>query len=775
MGALKIQEREITEKEIEEIYKRSQQAISSLKKKLKSRPLTLTEKILFSHLSMFKNQSLEKNLERGNSFLQLKPDRVAMQDATAQMALLQFMLSGRKSSKVPATVHCDHLILAYQGIKKDLPMAFKENEEVFQFLSSAASHYGMGFWKPGSGIIHQVLLEKYAFPGGLMIGTDSHTPNAGGLGMLACGVGGADASDVMSGLSWEVKTPLIVGVHLKGELKGWASSKDVILKLCGIMTVKGGTNKVIEYFGEGTRSISATGKGTICNMGAELGATSSVFPFDSRMETYLKVTGREKWAQLACQYQKELLQADPEVYASPDQFYDEIIEINLSELEPHLVGPHSPDAARPLSQVKQEAKEAHWPLRLSAALIGSCTNSSYEDIGRANYVAEQALEKKLKMPQVFMVSPGSSQIKKTIERDGYMKTLTEIGGLVLANACGPCIGQWKRDDFKKGEPNTILNSFNRNFPGRNDGNHDTFSFIASPELVTAIGLSGRLDFNPETDELENSKGEKFKLKAPPSHLPELPLLGFVDDPEVYQAPKGQKVKVIFKKDSQRIQALTPFPVWKEKHFENLLLLCKTIGKCTTDHISPAGFWLRYRGHLENISDNLLLGAQNTFSPSRGKGQNLMTQEKEVELAKIAKDYKSKGRTWIIVGDENYGEGSSREHAAMSPRFLGGLAVIAKSFARIHETNLKKQGLLALTFSDPKDYDKINQESKIDLKGFETFAPNSVFTLRLYQFQDQGQRNIHYEDIPLKHSFNEEQVKWFKAGSALNFLRSNSKP
>ena len=765
---------EITKKKIEEIYNQSHEVLKSIKKKL-NRPLTLSEKILFSHLKDPESQNLE-NSKRGKSFLYLEPDRVAMQDATAQMALLQFMLSGKETSTVPSTVHCDHLILAYKGMKEDLKFSFEENKEVFYFLSSTASHYNLGFWKPGAGIIHQVLLENYAFPGGLMIGTDSHTPNAGGLGMIACGVGGSDASDVMAGLSWEVKMPSIVGVHLKGELKAWASAKDVILKLCGIMTVKGGTNKIIEYFGEGTQAISCTGKGTICNMGAELGATSSLFPFDSRMKTYLKATRRAKWAELA-QKNESLLQADAEVLQNPHKYYDEIIEIDLSQLKPQLVGPHSPDATRPLRDVKDAAKENAWPTKISAALIGSCTNSSYEDIGRATFVANQALNKGIKMNQTFMVSPGSSQIKKTIERDGQMKVLTDIGGLVLSNACGPCIGQWKRDDFKKGETNTIVNSFNRNFSGRNDANPQTLSFIGSPEIVTALGLAGRLDFDPEQDELENSKGEKVQLKAPPSNIPELPSLGFVADPGAYQAPLGKKTKIILSPQSKRIQILKPFLQWKKEQFKNLILLCKITGKCTTDHISPAGFWLKYRGHLENISDNLLLGARNVFSSSPGKGNNLLTGEKDKGLSQIAKDYKAKNQTWIIVGEENYGEGSSREHAAMSPRFLGSIGVIAKSFARIHETNLKKQGLLSLTFKNPNDYDKINEKSKMDLIGLDHFSPNQSLTLRVYDesaSEPLSKNQNEFTDISLNHSFNEEQIKWFQAGSALNFLRTKSK-
>ncbi|MCB0350401.1 MAG: aconitate hydratase, partial [Bdellovibrionales bacterium] len=657
-----------------------------------NRPLTLAEKILYGHLDDPKGQ----DLTRDKSFLLLRPDRVAMQDATAQMALLQFMLAGRSESAVPATVHCDHLIRAHDGMTADMKVAMKENKEVFDFLSSVSSRYNIGFWKPGAGIIHQVILENYAFPGGLMIGTDSHTPNAGGLGMVACGVGGADASDVMSGLAWEVKNPKLVGVHLRGKMRGWTSAKDVILKLLGIMTVKGGTNKIVEYFGEGCESISATGKGTITNMGAELGATCSVFPFDKRMNDYLKITKREKLAKIASD-NTDLLTADKECAQNPHKFYDEVIEIDLSSLEPHIVGPHSPDAARPLSEVKHAAKENGWPIKLSAALIGSCTNSSYEDIGRATHVAKQALENNHKMPQQFMVSPGSSQIKKTIERDGQMSILNEVGATVLANACGPCIGQWKRDDFKKGQVNTIVNSFNRNFRGRNDANPETLSFIASPEITMALGLAGRLDFDPSRDEIKTAGGS-FKLSAPVA--PELPSGGFVSDPDAYQAPQGKGVEVQVSPTSDRLQILEPFAAWDGNDMEEMLVLCKAVGKCTTDHISPAGPWLKYRGHIDNISNNMLLGANNEFSQQAGRGNNLLSGEKEIEFAKVARDYKSKGKDWVIIGDENYGEGSSREHAAMSPRFLGCKAVIVKSFARIHETNLKKQGVLALTFAQP---------------------------------------------------------------------------
>ncbi len=737
-------------------YSTSRKKIEIVKKRL-GRPLTLAEKILFGHLQ----DPTGQDLTRGESFLLLSPDRVAMQDATAQMALLQFMLAGKDESAVPATVHCDHLITAQYGLEKDMKTALDDNREVFDFLSTVSSRYHIGFWKPGAGIIHQVILENYAFPGGLMIGTDSHTPNAGGLGMVACGVGGADASDVMAGLPWEVKNPKIVGVHLKGKMKGWTSAKDVILKLCGLMTVKGGTNKIVEYFGEGCESISCTGKGTITNMGAELGATCSLFPFDSRMADYLKATKRADLAQLALENQ-DLLGADSEVMANPTKFYDEIIEIDLSTLEPHLVGPHSPDFARPLSQVKSEAKKHGWPVELSAALIGSCTNSSYEDIGRATNVAKQSLAHGHKMPQPFLVSPGSSQIKKTIERDGQMQVLNEVGATVLSNACGPCIGQWKRDDVKKGQPNTIVNSFNRNFRGRADSNPETLSFIASPEITMALGLAGRLDFDPQTDEIKTSDGKSFKFVEPQAS--ELPESGFVSDPDAYQAPKGKSVEVKVSPASERLQLLEPFKAWEGQDLEHLLILCKAVGKCTTDHISPAGPWLKYRGHLDNISNNMLLGAANEFSAEPGKGNNLLTGEKNLEFQKVARDYKSKDQAWVIIGDENYGEGSSREHAAMSPRLLGCRAVIVKSFARIHETNLKKQGLLALTFANSQDYNKIQEQDRLSILGLKDFSPGNPLTLRL-KHQDGSS-----EEIPLNHSFNAEQIRWFKAGSALNLLR-----
>ncbi len=750
---------ETTTQLVEKTYKTTRERLKIVKERLQ-RPLTLTEKVLYGHLDDPKGQ----DLERGKSFLMLRPDRVAMQDATAQMALLQFMLAGKEEAAVPSTVHCDHLILAYKGASEDMKNSMVENNEVFQFLSTASSRYGIGFWKPGAGIIHQVVLENYAFPGGMMIGTDSHTPNAGGLGMVAVGVGGADASDVMAGLPWEVKNPKIVGVHLKGKLQGWTSPKDVILKLLGILSVKGGTNRIIEYFGEGTESISCTGKGTITNMGAELGATCSIFPYDSRMKSYLEVTRRADIAKIA-DANKDLLHTDAEVEANPEKYYDQVIEIDLDKLEPHLVGPHTPDLAHTLNEIKEHAQENGWNTNLSAALIGSCTNSSYEDLGRAAHVAEQAKAAGVKeMPQTFMVSPGSNMIQNTIERDGQMETFNDVGATVLANACGPCIGQWKRDDFKKGEKNTIVTSFNRNFRGRNDANPETLGFIGSPETVMALGLAGRLDFNPMTDELETPNG---KIKLNPPEAPEFPKDGFIADLEGYQEPKGSDVDVKVAEDSPRLQLLEPFKPWEGEDLTDMVVLAKAKGKCTTDHISPAGKWLRYRGHLDNISDNMLITAVNAFNDESGTGKNQLTGETGVPFAKIGRDYKAKGQDWIIVGDENYGEGSSREHAAMSPRFLGARAVVVRSFARIHETNLKKQGVLALTFANSDDYSKIQEDDRVAIKGLKDFAPGKNLTLEITH--NDGKT----ESLELEHTYNEEQVKWFEAGSALNLLRQQN--
>ena len=718
------------------------------------RPLTLAEKILYGHLT-----DPRQKVQRGQGFLSLEPDRVIMQDATAQMALLQFMLSGKDKTAVPTTVHCDHLIQAFKGVSEDMEKALSENNEVFQFLSSVSSRYHLGFWKPGAGIIHQVALENYAFPGGLLIGTDSHTPNAGGLGMVAIGVGGADAADVMAGLQWEVKNPSITGVHLKGSLKGWTSPKDVILKLLGIMTVKGGTNKIIEYFGEGCCSLSCTGKATITNMGAELGATSSVFPYDLSMKEYLHKTNRSAQVDVMESY-PHLLTADEEVQKDPHAYYDEVIEIDLSTLEPQLAGPHSPDLVHSLSEMKELCQEKGWPVKLSAALIGSCTNSSYEDIGRAAHVARQAAHIGFRMPQYFLVTPGSELVKKTIERDGFMEDLKSVGALVLANACGPCIGQWKRDQYKKGQVNTIVNSFNRNFPGRNDANPSTLSFIASPEVTLALGLAGRLDFDPEKDLLKQN-GQQLKLKPPEASV--LPKKGFIEDKEGYVAPKGKSVQVIVKPDSERLSLLKPFEPWDGEDFQNLIVLCKTKGKCTTDHISPAGFWLRYRGHLDRISDNLLLGATNAFTDERGIGRNQLTGEVQ-PFSKIARDYQKKKQDWVIVGEDNYGEGSSREHAAMTPRFLGAKAVIVKSFARIHETNLKKQGVLPLIFENPEDIKKIQEKDRIHILGLKDLKYKSRHTIVLNH--EDGSK----EEIVVIHSMNSDQVEWFKAGSALNLMR-----
>lgn len=748
---------ETTPEMVKKVYELSRERLKTVRARL-NRPLTLAEKVLFGHLDDPKGQELE----RGQSFLLLRPDRVAMQDATAQMAMLQFMLAGRDEAAVPSTVHCDHLIRAHVDAATDMKTALNENSEVYDFLATAASRYGIGFWKPGAGIIHQVVLENYAFPGGLMIGTDSHTPNAGGLGMVACGVGGADASDVMAGLPWEVKHPKLIGVHLKGKMNGWTSGKDVILKLLGILTTKGGTDKIVEYFGDGCASISATAKATITNMGAELGATCSIFPYDDRMKAYLKITNRSEIAALADD-NTDLLTADPEVLANPEKFYDQVIEIDLSTLEPHLVGPHSPDIAHPISKMAEDAKAAGWPTKLSAALIGSCTNSSYEDIGRAAFIAKQALARGLKMQQQFLVSPGSTQIQNTIERDGMMATFNSVGATVIANACGPCIGQWRRDDFKKGTVNTIVTSFNRNFRGRQDENPETLAFIGSPEVVMALGIAGRIDFNPLTDELMGADGKPFKFEPPQAD--ELPAKGFVPDPHGYQAPAGRSATVAVNPKSERLQLLEPFPKWDGKDaVENMLVLCKAKGKCTTDHISPAGKWLVYRGHLDNISNNLLLGATNAFTNAIGLGKNVLTGESGLEFAKIARDYKAKGVKWVIIGDENYGEGSSREHAAMSPRHLGGVAVITKSFARIHETNLKKQGALPLMFVNPSDYDKIREDDRLTLRGLSTFAPGKNLSLEVSH--SDGTK----ETIELKHTFNAEQIKWFQAGSALNLLR-----
>ena len=725
--------------------------------KILGRPLTLTEKILYSHLWILpKNEYV-----RAQDYVELAPDRVAMQDATAQMALLQFMHAGRKTTAVPTTVHCDHLIQAQVGSANDLLRAKDENKEVYNFLESVCKKYSIGFWKPGAGIIHQVVLENYAFPGGMMIGTDSHTPNAGGLGMIAIGVGGADAVDVMAGMPWELKWPKIIGVHLTGKLNGWASPKDVILKLAGILTVKGGTGAIVEYFGEGVKSISATGKGTICNMGAEIGATTSVFPFDEKMEAYLRITDRADVAALAKSL-KEYLTPDKEIINDPAKYFDRIIEINLTELEPHLNGPFTPDLAWPVSKMKEAVKENNYPDKISVALIGSCTNSSYEDIDRSANIARQALKKGLKAKAQFTITPGSEQVRSTIERDGQLDTLSKFGGLVLANACGPCIGMWKRMDIKNGEKNTIVTSFNRNFAKRNDGNPETLAFVASPEMVTALAISGSLSFNPITDELVNEEGVKVKLIAPTGD--ELPEKGFIKDTSGFVPPSkdAYKTEIVVDSNSERLQLLEKFKAWDGKDFTDLPVLLKAKGKCTTDHISMAGPWLRFRGHLDNISNNMFIGAINAFTGEAGKTKNIYTGEYK-SVPEVARSYKKHNHGWVVVGDENYGEGSSREHAAMEPRFLGGKAIIVKSFARIHETNLKKQGMLPLTFANPADYDKIKEDDLVNITGLKEFAPEKQ--LKLVVKHKDGS----IDECLLNHSFNSSQIEWFKAGSALNLI------
>jgi len=731
-------------------------------RKIINRPLTYAEKVLYTHLW----EKTARSYTGGKDYAELAPDRVAMQDATAQMALLQFMSAGRKTTAVPSTVHCDHLIQAQVGAHDDLVRANSENREVYDFLESISKKYGIGFWKPGAGIIHQVVLENYAFPGGMMIGTDSHTPNAGGLGMIAIGVGGADAVDVMAGMPWELKWPKIIGVKLTGKLNGWTSAKDVILKLAGILTVKGGTGAIVEYFGEGASSISCTGKGTICNMGAEIGATTSLFPFDEKMAAYLRITNRADVAALAEGLANEL-SADKEVFANPEKYFAQVIEINLSELEPHLNGPFTPDKAWPISKLKEAVKENNYPDNLKVALIGSCTNSSYEDIDRSASIARQALKKGLKAKSGFTITPGSEQVRATIERDGQLETLKEFGGVILANACGPCIGMWKRVDIKTGDRNTIVTSFNRNFAKRNDGNPETLAFVASPEITTALAIAGKLSFNPVTDELVNDKGEKVKLDPPSGE--ELPPKGFIkgEDGFVPPAADGSSVEIKVRTDSDRLQLLKPFAPWDGKDYTDLPVLLKAKGKCTTDHISMAGPWLKYRGHLDNISNNMFIGAINAYSGDAGKVKNIFTGEIK-SVPEVAREYKAKGIGWVVVGDENYGEGSSREHAAMEPRFLGGKAIIVKSFARIHETNLKKQGMLPLTFADPADYDKIKENDKVSILGLTSLAPEKQLTL-LIKHSDGSE-----DKILLNQTFNEAQIKWFKAGSALNLIAQSNK-
>jgi aconitate hydratase len=720
------------------------------------RGLTLAEKILVTHCHDFATQEWD----RGRAMLRLRVDRVAMQDATAQMALLQFMQSGRKRVAVPSTVHCDHLIRAESGAAADLERAIKENEEVYNFLRSASRKYGIGFWRPGSGIIHQVVLENYAFPGGLLIGPDSHTPNGGGLGMLAIGVGGADAGEAMAGLPWEVLHPRLVGVRLTGKLSGWTAPKDVITRLCTVLTVKGGTNKIIEYFGPGTESISATGKATICNMGAELGATTSIFPFDDRAAAYLRATERGEVAALAEEYRAHLV-ADPEVAERPEAFFDEIVEIDLDALEPHVVGPHSPDRGRPVSQLAAEVRANGWPAQVKGALIGSCTNSSYEDMRRAAHVATQAIKAGLRAKAPFLITPGSERIFQTIKRDGILETFTRIGGTVLANACGPCIGQWKRSDVAPDEANTIVSSFNRNFPGRNDGSAATLSFITSPEIVTALALAGTLEFDPVHGTLPGPDGRPVRLTAPEAE--ELPRDGFARGEEGYEAPAADPdtVEIEIPANSERLQLLGPFTAWDGKDLIDLPILIKTKGKTTTDHISPAGPWLRYRGHLDRISDNMFLGALNAFTGEGGKGVNPITGAAGQPFAKMARELKAAGLQWVVVGDDNYGEGSSREHAAMSPRHLGCAVKIVRSFARIHETNLKKQGILPLTFVDPADYDTFEQGDRVSVTGLHALEPGKPVTVLV---RKPDGRTL---AVQTRHTLTREQIAWFRAGSALN--------
>uniref|UniRef100_H3D5X8 Aconitate hydratase, mitochondrial n=1 Tax=Tetraodon nigroviridis TaxID=99883 RepID=H3D5X8_TETNG len=732
-------------------YEKIQSNVNIVKKRL-NRPLTLSEKIVYGHLADPHTQ----DIDRGRTYLRLHPDRVAMQDATAQMAMLQFISSGLPRVAVPSTIHCDHLIEAQIGGEKDLARAKEINHEVYNFLSSSAAKYGVGFWKPGSGIIHQIILENYAYPGVMLIGTDSHTPNGGGLGAICIGVGGADAVDVMAGIPWELKCPKVIGVRLTGSLSGWTSPKDVILKVAGILTVKGGTGAIVEYHGPGVDSISCTGMATICNMGAEIGATTSVFPYNHRMRTYLEKTGRGDIAALADGYADLLV---------PDEGceYDQVIEINLDQLKPHINGPFTPDLAHPVSDVGATAEKNDWPLEVKVGLIGSCTNSSYEDMGRAASVAKQALDRGLKCKAQFTVTPGSEQIRATIERDGYSKILNDVGGVVLANACGPCIGQWDRRDVKKGEKNTIVTSFNRNFTARNDANPATHAFVTSPEIVTALAIAGTLKFNPETDYLTAPNGEKFKLEAPNGD--ELPVKDFDPGQDTYQHPPadGVSLKVDVNPQSNRLQLLEPFDKWSGGDLEDMTVLIKVKGKCTTDHISAAGPWLKFRGHLDNISNNMLIGAVNSENDAVNKIKNHLTGEYG-GVPDVARHYKASGLSWVVVGDDNYGEGSSREHAALEPRHLGGRAIIVKSFARIHETNLKKQGLLPLTFSNPSDYDKIRPDDKISIRGLQSFVPGKPLQAVL-KHSDGSQ-----ETLELNHTFNETQISWFKAGSALNRMK-----
>ena len=746
---------------IKKVYERMPERVNAAREKV-GHPLTLAEKILYSHLDEGK---ASKAYKRGEDYVDFRPDRVAMQDATAQMALLQFMQAGKAKAAVPSSVHCDHLIQAKEGASKDLETANYTNQEVYDFLSSVSNKYGIGFWKPGAGIIHQVVLENYAFPGGMMIGTDSHTPNAGGLGMVAIGVGGADAVDVMADMPWELKFPKLIGIKLTGKLSGWTAPKDIILKVAGILTVKGGTGAIVEYFGEGAEALSATGKATICNMGAEIGATTSTFALDDRSAEYLRQTGRADVAELALGI-KENLRADDEVYANPEKYYDQLIEINLSELEPHINGPFTPDLATPVSEMAKKVEEMGWPEKMEYGLIGSCTNSSYEDITRAASIAKQAVEKNLKVKAGFTITPGSQQVNYTIERDGLVSAFDKIGGVVLANACGPCIGQWARRGAEKQERNSIMTSFNRNFAKRNDGNPNTHGFVASPEMVTAFSIAGTLKFNPLTDYLINEDGEKVKLDEPTGL--EFPPKGFdVDDPG-YQAPvtDGSGVEVVVSPDSKRLELLTPFVEWDGEDYKGYRLLIKAKGKCTTDHISMAGPWLRFRGHLDNISNNMLIGGVNAFNGKTNSIKNQLTG-KYGEVPATARDYKAKGIGTVIVGDENYGEGSSREHAAMEPRHLGVKVVLVRSFARIHETNLKKQGMIGITFANPADYDKVQESDVIDVLGLKEFAPGKQLTVVLHHADGST------DEFKANHTYNENQIEWFKAGSALNMIRKQN--
>jgi aconitate hydratase len=746
---------------VEETYRKMEQRLEAVRKRL-NRPLTYAEKQIFGHL----DDAANAELEPGSSYLMLRPDRVALQDVTGQMAILQFMQAGRPQTAVPTTVHCDHLIQARANAKSDTGEAIIENKEIYDFLRSSSNKYGIGFWGPGSGIIHQVNIENYAFPGCMLIGTDSHSPNAGGLSTFASGVGGADAVDVMAGFPWEVLYPKMIGVKLTGAPSGWTAPKDVILKLAGILTVKGGTNAVVEYFGPGTQSLSATGKATICNMGAELGATTSIFPYDSRMETYLRATDRGDLADLANSH-KHLLTADAEVEANPEKFFDRIVEIDLSTLEPHVVGPHTPDLARPISEMKAAVIKEGYPDKVSAALIGSCTNSSYEDISRTVSVARQARAHGAKAVTALLVTPGSETVNATISRDGLAAELEAVDATVLANACGPCIGQWRRSDMKLGEPNSIVNSFNRNFPARNDGNSATNAFITSPEIVMAFALAGSLSFNPLTDTLKAPDGTEYMLEPPPP-APEVPENGFIGRGYGYEAPAedGSGVNVVVDPNSSRLQLLAPFPAWDGKDFEEVQILLKAKGKCTTDHISPAGPWLRLRGHLDKLSDNAFLGAVNAYTGAEGKGLNQASGETQ-SFPEVARDYKSRGLRWVAIGDENYGEGSSREHAAMSPRLLGAVAVIVRSFARIHESNLKKQGLLPFTFANPADYDKVQETDRISIVGLQDLVPGKDVTAKLHHADGS------VEDIQLHQTMNQEHIEWFKAGAALNILGSKA--